>query len=102
MPPGYETGPRKRYPVLYMHDGQNLFNDRLAFSGVSWAVHEKVEHMMRDGEIEGVIIVGIWNTPKRILAQTIHRCDLPHALAAGFHVYDGFEHGRTGHAVCAL
>ena len=67
LPPGYETGPRRRYPVLYMHDGQNLFDARLSFSGVAWDVHETVERMMRDGEIDGVIIVGIWNTPRRIL-----------------------------------
>jgi len=66
LPPGYETGPRRRYPVLYMHDGQNLFDGRLSFSGVAWGVHETVERMMRDGEIDGVIIVGIWNTPRRI------------------------------------
>jgi len=66
LPPGYETGPRRRYPVLYMHDGQNLFDGRLSFSGVAWGVNETVERMMRDGEIDGVIIVGIWNTPRRI------------------------------------
>ncbi|WP_457652830.1 alpha/beta hydrolase [Rhodocaloribacter sp.] len=67
LPPGYETGPRRRYPVLYMHDGQNLFDARLSFSGVAWGVNETVERMMHDGEIDGVIIVGIWNTPRRIL-----------------------------------
>ncbi|QXD15332.1 alpha/beta hydrolase [Rhodocaloribacter litoris] len=65
LPPGYETD-RRRYPVLYLHDGQNLFDPGLSFSGVDWGVHEQVEHMIRDGELEGLLLVGIWNTPKRI------------------------------------
>ncbi|RMF56000.1 MAG: alpha/beta hydrolase [Bacteroidetes bacterium] len=66
LPPGYETDRRRRYPVLYMHDGQNLFDPSLSFSGVDWGVHEQIESMIRDGEIDGIILVGIWNTPKRI------------------------------------
>jgi predicted alpha/beta superfamily hydrolase len=38
LPEGYERS-RQEYPVLYMHDGQNLFDDSISFSG-SWKVHE--------------------------------------------------------------
>ena len=38
LPPGYDDNPTTRYPVLYMHDGQNLFDPRIAISGVDWGV----------------------------------------------------------------
>lgn len=60
LPPGYETGAERRYPVLYLHDGQNLFDARTAFSG-EWHVDEAAETLIAAGEIEPLIIVGIYN-----------------------------------------
>jgi hypothetical protein len=37
LPPGYDSAAATRYPVLYMHDGQNLFDPRIANTGVDWA-----------------------------------------------------------------
>ena len=65
LPPGYEDNPDKRYPVLYMQDGQNLFDTGTSFAGVEWGLDETAEKMIKDGEIEPVIIVGIYNTPDR-------------------------------------
>src|SRR5690606_24398198 len=66
LPPGYDDDPARRYPVVYMHDGQNLFVPELSFSGVDWGVDEAVAGLAAAGEIEAPVVVGVWNTPKRI------------------------------------
>ncbi len=58
LPPGY-AGSNKRYPVLYMHDGQNLFDDATAYSG-EWKVDETLDALAREGKLE-LIVVGIDN-----------------------------------------
>jgi predicted alpha/beta superfamily hydrolase len=58
LPPGYHNGTR-RYPVIYMHDGQNAFSPAFAFRGQAWEIDAALSHR------EGAIVVGIWNTPKR-------------------------------------
>jgi predicted alpha/beta superfamily hydrolase len=62
LPPSYATS-RGRYPVLYMHDGQNLFDGETSFAGVEWQVDETM-HMLSGEGIEA-IVVGVWNTEKR-------------------------------------
>ena len=49
LPPGYGANPEERYPVLYMHDGQNLMNPADAFGGVAWAVDETAQQMILAG-----------------------------------------------------
>ena len=61
LPPGYEADPERRYPVLYMHDGQNLFDPTEAFGGVPWAVDETAQHLIVSGEVSPLIIVGVHN-----------------------------------------
>jgi predicted alpha/beta superfamily hydrolase len=56
------TDTTMHYPVLYMHDGQNLFDDFTA-SGTEWHLDEIAEALISRGEIKPVIIVGIYNTP---------------------------------------
>ena len=62
LPPGYDAHPSARYPVIYMHDGQNLFDPVTSFGGISWEVDQVMCRLMKDGRIPGAIIVGIWNT----------------------------------------
>lgn len=64
LPPGYETSER-RYPVVYMHDGQNLFEPGHAYGGEEWTVDETMSELVSEGRIEPAIIVGAWNTEKR-------------------------------------
>ncbi|HEU0307203.1 MAG TPA: alpha/beta hydrolase-fold protein [Lysobacter sp.] len=66
LPPGYATHPRKRYPVLYMHDGQNLFDPALSYTGVDWGVDEAMKKLVAEGRAREAIVVGIWNTPLRL------------------------------------
>lgn len=55
----------ERLPVLYMHDGQNVFDPAAAYGGVDWGVQEAVTRLMQAGRLRGVIIVGVWNTSRR-------------------------------------
>jgi predicted alpha/beta superfamily hydrolase len=61
LPPGYEPQSARRYPVLYLHDGQNVF-DRATSFGEEWHVDEYAQDLILAGEIEPLIIVGIYNT----------------------------------------
>ncbi len=65
LPPGYDDAPTMRYPVLYMHDGQNLFDPRIANTGVDWGVDEAVTQLVERGVIPPVIVVGVWSTAER-------------------------------------
>ncbi len=61
LPPDYETALDRRYPVLYLHDGQNLFDAETAFAGNEWGLDELAEEMIRNGHVQPLIIVGIYN-----------------------------------------
>lgn len=66
LPPGY-THSRKRYPVLYMHDGQNLIDAQTSFAGTEWGVDETLESLGKTRakpQVEA-IVVGLWNTAAR-------------------------------------
>lgn len=67
LPPGYETDLQRRYPVLYMHDGQNIFDPQTSAFGRDWRVDEVTDSLIRAGEIEPPIVVGLYNTPDRSL-----------------------------------
>jgi predicted alpha/beta superfamily hydrolase len=65
LPPGYEEQRRKRYPVLYMHDGQNIFDGATSFiPGGEWRLDETAQSLIQSGEIKPLIIVGVYNTGK--------------------------------------
>ncbi|HZX25808.1 MAG TPA: alpha/beta hydrolase-fold protein, partial [Telluria sp.] len=77
LPPSYDENKAKRYPVLYMHDGQNLFDAKTAAFGVEWGIDETVNHLVAMGRMDEVIVVGIDNTPERIPEYT-PCCDPKH------------------------
>jgi predicted alpha/beta superfamily hydrolase len=66
LPPSYENDAGKRYPVLYMHDGQNVFDPNTSFIGYDWHADEVADSLIKAGKMQEVIIVGIYNTPDRI------------------------------------
>jgi predicted alpha/beta superfamily hydrolase len=62
LPPGYDDG-SIRCPVLYLHDGQNLFDpDRAHIRGQHWRVGETMDALIDEGAIPPVIVVGVDNT----------------------------------------
>jgi len=65
LPPGYDTDTARRYPVLYMSDGQQLFDPRLGSTGTDWGVDEAVKRLVRRGVMPPIIVVGVWNSAAR-------------------------------------
>ena len=65
LPPGYGKDPAKRYPVLYMHDGQNVFDPATSSFGVDWGVDETMTRLVESGQVREAIVVAVWTTPKR-------------------------------------
>jgi predicted alpha/beta superfamily hydrolase len=61
LPRGYRRSLRQRYPVLYLQDGQNVFDAATAFSQVEWRVDETAQELIRKNLIEPLIIVAIAN-----------------------------------------
>ena len=61
LPRGYGRFSRRRYPVLYLQDGQNVFDSATSFAGVEWGVDETAERLIRANLIEPLIIVAIAN-----------------------------------------
>src|SRR5438876_8074364 len=98
LPSGYRAhGPK--YAVLYMHDGQNLFDKATAGYGMEWQVDETLDRLIREKEVRPTIVVGIWNTPKRLQEYVPSKAfnGLPpeyqqriHALYGGDPLSDGY------------
>jgi predicted alpha/beta superfamily hydrolase len=64
LPPGYSDDDEgRRYPVLYLHDGQNLFDGATSFvPGQEWRVDETAQALVLARAVEPVVIVGVYNT----------------------------------------
>lgn len=65
LPPNYGGSGAARYPVLYLNDGQNLFDPATAFAGVHWQAGETAKRLIVEKKIRPLIIVGIDNTKNR-------------------------------------
>jgi predicted alpha/beta superfamily hydrolase len=61
LPPDYRRFSGRHYPVLYLHDGQNVFDAATAFGGVEWGVDETAQQLIRKKLIEPLIIVAVSN-----------------------------------------
>jgi enterochelin esterase-like enzyme len=65
LPDGYKPHGQK-YAVLYMHDGQNLFDKKDAGYGMEWEIDEHLSALIHARKVRPTVVVGIWNTPKRL------------------------------------
>ncbi len=65
LPPGYRRSRQRRYPVLYLHDGQNVFDAATSFGGVEWGADESAERLAKKRLIEPLIIVAAANTGEK-------------------------------------
>jgi predicted alpha/beta superfamily hydrolase len=70
LPPEYDdpASAERRYPVLYMHDGQNLFQKHAGIPA-EWGVDETAVRLIKDGEVEPFIVVGIPNAGNERLSE---------------------------------
>lgn len=62
LPRGYQQNTQRRYPVLYLHDGQNVF-DQGPFG--TWNADETASNMTRSAQMQEIIIIGVDNTANR-------------------------------------
>ena len=65
-PPAYQANPAARFPVIYMHDGQNLFDPEKSYTHITWGVAEAITKLSTWGFIQPAIVVGIDNTENRV------------------------------------
>ena len=63
IPDGYDA--EKKYAVLYMHDGQMLFDSAINWNHQEWGVDETLGRLIKEKKVKDCIVVGIWNTTKR-------------------------------------
>jgi predicted alpha/beta superfamily hydrolase len=97
LPPGYRRFSSRRYPVLYLHDGQNVFDAATSFAGVEWGVDETAQRLIRRKLIEPLIIVAVANMgEERVHEYTptpgvIEPMDHPRRRSRGLaHIYGQF------------
>lgn len=68
LPPGYDRAKGRRFPVLYMHDGQNLFDKGLTKFNQEWGIDEAIPRMARQGDLREWIVVGVQSPRSRYRA----------------------------------
>ncbi len=67
LPPGYDEHTDERYPVLYLHDGQNCWDDPVEpFGHGGWALNLKADELIRSGAVAPFVAVGVGNTADRM------------------------------------
>jgi predicted alpha/beta superfamily hydrolase len=88
LPPGYDAS--ARHPVLYLNDGQNLFDPATAFAGVHWQVGETAARLIAEKKIRPMIIVGIDNTKNRACEYIPYRSTDPRVLKPQGKCYPAF------------
>ncbi len=70
LPPPYFAEPNRRFPVFYLHDGQNLFDPCTSYvPGRTWQAHTSADRLALAGEISPVILIGLANTGLRRMAE---------------------------------
>jgi predicted alpha/beta superfamily hydrolase len=82
LPPGYETDANNRYPVLYLHDGQNVFDAATSFAG-EWRADEAATRLIEQHKIEPIIIVAIENAGAARIAEYTPTADATCGAGAG-------------------
>ena len=87
LPPGYDTDTTQRYPVLYMHDGQNLFDPKHTYAGVDWGVDEAMTRLIAEGKVRPAIVVAVWNSPRRFAEYMPQKAVRGEQVATGVDVY---------------
>lgn len=93
LPPGYDdpASAGRRYPVLYLNDGQNLFEASTSFTGVEWQVDETGDRLIREGMVPPMIFVGLDNASQERLREYMpHRSMQPMILRVQGSRYPNF------------
>lgn len=67
LPPSYANTTSRRYPVLYMHDGEQIFDPTTSTWGQDWEVDEWCMKLIAERRLQEIIVVGIYSTPDRFI-----------------------------------
>jgi predicted alpha/beta superfamily hydrolase len=68
LPPSYDEQPARRFPVLYLHDGQNVFSSagtNICFGWGNWELDKTADQLCREGKMQPIIMVAVDNSPAR-------------------------------------
>ncbi|MFY9907201.1 MAG: alpha/beta hydrolase-fold protein [Terriglobales bacterium] len=95
LPPDYDGCGAAHYPILYLNDGQNLFEAATAFAGVHWQVGETATRLISERRIPPLIIVGIDNTKNRVQEYIPYRSKDPRVLNPKGRSYPEFLRGEV-------
>lgn len=68
-PAVYDWHPERRFPVLYLQDGQNIFDPATSFAGVAWQAGTTADQLIAAGKIQPLVIVGIYNTGRQRIRE---------------------------------
>ncbi|GAA4272172.1 alpha/beta hydrolase-fold protein [Aquimarina gracilis] len=69
LPTGYDATSSNKYKVLYMHDGQNVFNPKTSYTGIDWGVDEAVDSLLKLKKIKNTIVVAAWNNGSKRFSE---------------------------------
>jgi predicted alpha/beta superfamily hydrolase len=87
LPPSHgqldDSGLQRRFPVLYLLDGQNLFDSATSAFGIEWGIDESLMHGILTGEIAEMIVVGVDNTAQRIEEYTNQKFEIGGKVRGG-------------------
>jgi enterochelin esterase-like enzyme len=81
LPDGYH--PNKKYAVLYMHDGQMLFDSTTTWNHQEWKVDETAGRLMKEQKTSSFLVVGIWNNGEKRREEYFPQGALPHLIQKG-------------------
>jgi predicted alpha/beta superfamily hydrolase len=93
LPPSYATQPQRHYPVLYLHDGQNVFSSagtNCAFGWGSWELDKTADELSRAGKMQEIIMVAVDNSFARMEEYSSRHHDTNTAASTAFENYEAF------------
>ncbi|HSI70837.1 MAG TPA: alpha/beta hydrolase-fold protein [Gillisia sp.] len=65
LPTGYTANPSEKFKILYMHDGQNVFDQTTAYGNVKWGIDETMDSLVENNLVPPTIVVAIWNNGRK-------------------------------------
>lgn len=93
-PPSYYENTEKVITnVIVMHDGENLFNDSTSFGGIAWHCQDTIDLLVNEGQMDEVVILGVYNTLNRINEYTYSydaNCSCPYGAGGDGDLYLDF------------
>lgn len=89
LPPSYQDNFGKRYPVVYMHFGQRLFEPK-KLGGDSWLVHRTIEQLLEADLIDEIIVVGIVAVAAHVPSDYWHYASFYEEQLLRGHIYESF------------